>query len=344
MVAGAIEGMLDSLGDRGHTAYLTADDFNRMESDLHGQMEGIGARMTMRKGRPTILQTLPDSPARAAGLEPGDILVEVDGKPINHQSLQAIVDQVRGPAGTKVKLGILRDGEGKPREFEIARAKVEFPEVTWHLLPRAPIAHLALREFGLKADDQLKTALDDARRQGAKGIILDLRGNPGGLKDQAVKVASEFLADGDVFIEQDANGNRSPVPVDKKKTGVATDIPLVCLIDEGTASAAEILAGALQDHNRARLVGTQTFGTGTVLEPFKLSDGSGVLLAVAEWLTPKGRQIWHKGISPDVVVTLPESVEIELPEMEDRLTAESFGRIEDKQLLKAFELLKEQLR
>src|SRR5262249_53324406 len=149
-------------------------------------------------------------------------------------------------------------------------------------------------------------------------------GSPGGLKEQAVLVASEFLKGGNVLLERDAEGQQTPVAV--KPGGVARDLPLVVLIDEGTASAAEILAGALQDHKRAKLVGTRTFGTGTVLEPFNLSDGSAVLLAVAEWLTPAGRQIWHKGISPDVEVALPAEATALLPEMEAGLNAAALAR------------------
>jgi carboxyl-terminal processing protease len=157
-----------------------------------------------------------------------------------------------------------------------------------------------------------------------------------------VAVTSEFLKDGNVFIEQDAEGRRTEVPV--QPGGHAVDIPLVVLIDEGTASSGEILAGAIQDHGRGKLVGTRTFGTGTVLQPFPLSDGSAVLLAVTEWLTPNGRQIWHTGISPDVEVALPEGVSILLPETETDLDADALAKSEDAQLLKALSLLKEQIR
>jgi carboxyl-terminal processing protease len=173
-------------------------------------------------------------------------------------------------------------------------------------------------------------------------LLVDVRGNPGGLKDQAVAVSSEFLKDGVVFIEQDMHGARTAVPV--QPGGTATDIPVVVLIDEGTASSAEIFAGALQDHGRAKLVGMQTFGTGTVLQPFELKDGSAVLLAVAQWLTPKGREIWHKGIQPDVEVPLAEDAALLLPEMEAALDAASLARSEDKQLLQALKVLQEQLR
>jgi carboxyl-terminal processing protease len=156
-----------------------------------------------------------------------------------------------------------------------------------------------------------------------------------------VAVTSEFLKDGNVFIDQDAHGKQTPVPV--KPDGTAVDVPLCVLIDGGTASAAEICAGALQDYDRAKLVGERTFGTGTVLQPFPLSDGSAVLLATSQWLTPKGRQIWHKGIAPDVEVALPEGASILLPEMEDGMDAAGFKRSEDAQLHRALEILQKQI-
>ncbi len=337
MTEGAIEGMLASLGDVGHTTYLIAEDVKRLESSIQGEMEGIGAHVSMRKGRPTVILAMPNTPADKAGLKAGDAIVDVDGKPTAGMSLQQTVSLVRGPKGTPVKLTILREGETKPLEITVTREKINIPQVTWHQLPGTELAHLGIHEFGKNADEELKKAIAAIREQKLKGIVLDVRGNPGGLKDQAVAVTSEFLSGGNVFIEQNAKGQRKPVPV--KPDGVATDIPLCLLIDEGTASSAEILAGAIQDHKRAQLVGTHTFGTGTVLQPFPLSDGSAVLLAVLEWLTPDGRQIWHHGIEPNVEVAMPRDAAILLPEMEDKLTPEELHKTKDVQLLKAIEVL-----
>jgi carboxyl-terminal processing protease len=341
MTRGAIIGLLASLGDVGHTTYLTADEAKELQRSLEGKLEGIGATVTIRNHQPTILQTVPGSPAQKAGLRPGDVIAQVDGKPVSELPLEQVVRMVRGKPGTTVHLQILRKG-AKPLEFDITRAKVKVPEVAWHLLPGTPIAHLALREFGKGAHDQLIEALKEMRKAGVKGVIVDVRGNPGGLKDQAVKVTSEFLSGGNVFLEQDARGHRTAVPV--TGDGRATDLPVCVLIDEGTASSAEIFAGALQDHDRAKLVGTKTFGTGTVLEGFKLSDDSVVLLAVREWFTPRGRQIWHKGIKPDIEVALPEGASMLLPENEADLDAAALATTQDKQLLRALELLQEQLK
>jgi carboxyl-terminal processing protease len=343
MMQMSITGMLASLGDVGHTSYLTREDLQRLRSGLKGELEGIGARITVRDRRPTIMQAMPNSPAQKAGLKAGDVILKVDGEPVGQLPLDQLVSKVRGPAGTTVRLEVQRQGQAQPLEINITRAKMDIPEVTWRMLPGTQLAHLALQEFGVRADAQLRAALKELRDQGAKGVLLDLRGNPGGLKEQAVAVTSEFLKAGDVvFIQADAKGNQEKVMA--KPGGVAPDFPVVVLIDGGTASSAEIFAGALKDYGRAKLVGSRTFGTGTVLEPFELSDGSAVLLAVAKWLTPKGHEIWHQGITPDYEVQLPRDAIVVMPWSEEEQTAEAFANIKDKQLLKAVEVLKEQLK
>jgi carboxyl-terminal processing protease len=342
MTEGAIRGMLDSLGDTGHTTYLSPAEARRIEEDLKGQMEGIGVRFGERQGRPTILAVLPGTPAEKAGLRPGDVLLKADSTELKDRSPEQIAQLVAGKAGTELTLTISREGTPQPITLTLTRARISVPDVAWHMLPGRSLAHLSLLSFGEKADEQLRTALDEARQAGARGLVIDVRLNPGGLKDQAVAVSSEFLKEGNVFIEQDAHGKQTPVPV--KAGGVATDIPLVVLIDEGTASSAEIFSGAIQDHHRGKLVGTKTYGTGTVLQPFDLSDDSAVLLAVSQWLTPDGREIWHKGITPDVTVALPPGATILLPEESGRMTRAELDKSGDKQLLKGIEVLEEQLK
>lgn len=339
----AIRGMLASLGDTGHTTYLTRDEVQQLTESLKGKLEGIGARITMRKqGVPTIVQTMPKSPAREAGLRPGDVLLQVNGEDVHGLSLPQLVQHIKGPAGSTVRLKVLRSDPTKTVELEIQRAEIKVPDVAWQMLPDVPLAHIALLNFGNNADEQLRDAIAQARQEGAKGLILDVRGNPGGLKDQAVKVTSEFLkSDQVVFIEKDARGKMKPVSVEPG--GVAQDIPLCLLINDGTASSAEILAGALQDYQRGKLIGERTVGTGTVLREFKLSDGSAVLLAVDQWLTPKERQIWHKGITPDIKVEMPTGASILLPESGTKLSAKTLSDSKDAQLLKAIEVLKKEL-
>jgi carboxyl-terminal processing protease len=341
LVDGATAGMVDALGDAGHTAFLTKDEWQRMQASLEGHFEGIGAVMGVRQRRPIISQTLPNSPARRAGLKPGDVIVGVDGKDVEGLSLDQVVQRVRGPAGTQVHLTVLHDGESHPREVTLTRSRLNTPDALWWMLPGTKVAHVALREFGKQAGDQVRAALRAARKAGAQALILDVRNNPGGLKEQAVAVTSELLKPGEVvFVEQDAAGKRTEVPVLSEAAGVARGLPMCLLIDEGTASSAEILAGALQDYGRARLVGTRTFGTGTVLEPIgPLHDGSWLLLATAQWLTPRGRQIWHHGIPPDVEVALPPGAQPLLPGEEPDLTPSGLAHSQDKQLLRALGLL-----
>jgi carboxyl-terminal processing protease len=338
----AIRGMLASLGDVGHTAYLTKEEVRQMQENLKGELYGIGASIGVRRQRSTIIYTLPNSPARAAGLKPGDVVQQVDDKDAQTLSQQQLVQLIRGSAGTKVHLKVLRGNPPKSIDFDIVRAHVDVPDVAWQMLPGAHIAHVALRNFGERTDEQLRASLEAARKDGAKALILDVRGNLGGLREQAVKVSSEFLKPGEVvFLQKDAKGQTESIL--SEKDGLAQDIPLCLLIDEGTASSSEILAGAIQDHERGKLIGTRTFGTGTVLGQFPLSDGSALLLAISEWLTPKGRQIWHKGITPDIEVPLPQDASLVMPESEAKLTEDELAHSNDTQLLKAIEVMRKEL-
>jgi carboxyl-terminal processing protease len=339
----SIRGMLAALGDTGHTTYLTPDELKKLDESLKGKLEGIGATISLPKpGMPTIVQTLPRSPARAAGLQPGDVILQVNGQDVQDLSLPVLIQHIKGPAGTTVHLKVVRGDPTHTVELDIQRAEIDIPDVVWEMLPDPPLAHIVILNFGRNAHEQLREALTQARKEGAKGVVLDVRGNPGGLKEQAVKVTSEFLKPGQVvFIEKNAQGQTNPVPVEPG--GIAQDIPLCLLINGGTASSSEILAGALQDYERAKLVGERTFGTGTVLREFKLSDGSAIMLAVDQWLTPKERQIWHKGITPDITVPMPAGATILLPESGAKLSAKALADSKDAQLLKAIEVLKKAL-
>jgi carboxyl-terminal processing protease len=297
----------------------------------------------MRHDLPTIISTVPGSPAAKAGLLPGDVLLDVEGKDVTGLPLARIVQLVRGPLHSTAHLRVRREGVPDPIDVSAARAEIKIKDVTWQMLPGADaLAQIAIHEFGNQAAAQLGEALQEARRQNVRGLIVDVRGNPGGLKDQAIAVTSEFLDRGSVFILRDRQGKETKVPV--QPGGTATAIPLVVLIDGGTASSAEIFASALQDHGRGKLVGTRTFGTGTVLRPFVLSDGGALMLAVAEWLTPNGREIWHKGIQPDVEVSLAPNAIVVQPEPETEMTSAALKQSGDTQLLKALEILSEQIR
>jgi carboxyl-terminal processing protease len=251
------------------------------------------------------------------------------------------VKRISGPAGSRVSLRILDSKTGTTREVSLVRAAIVMNNVTWRRLPGSKVAHLRIAGFSEGVSRDLKKALRAIMTQDLKGLILDLRNNPGGLLSEAVSTASQFLAKGNVLLEKDADGKITSLAVEKG--GLALSIPAVVLVNNGTASGAEILAGALQDHGRARLVGTNTFGTGTVLQQFPLSDGSALMLAVREWLTPDGNKIWHKGITPNFVVSLPEGASPLFPEEEQGMTRQELNAAGDTQLRKALSLVVEQI-
>ena len=335
MAYAAIQAMLETLGDVGHTRFLSPDALREEQDLLAGKLEGIGAEVTIQNGQPTIVAPIPGTPAQQAGLRPGDVIQRVDGQDTSGLTLEQVLSLVRGPAGSTVTLTVVHKGETTPVDLPIVRAKITVPNVSWALLPGTSVAHVLVHQLGEHATDELVAALGDAQAKGAKAVILDLRNDPGGLRDESVGVASQFLKEGDVLLEQDSQGRRTDFPV--KPGGVAVDVPLVVLVNEGTASAAEIVAGAIQDHQRAPLVGQTTFGTGTVLSTYQLSDGSALLLGTAEWLTPNGRQIWHHGIAPDVSVALPAGVVPLTPEDEAPMTANELQASQDAQLLRALD-------
>lgn len=330
---GATEGMLAALGDTGHTRFLTPQAYHQEEQALSGQIQGIGAEIGLKHGQPTIVAPFPGSPAVRAGIRAGDVIVAVNGKTVAGLDLTAIVQQVRGPAGTDVTLTVRHAGADQSVTLTVQRAEVHVPNVSWAKLPGTDVALVHLMQLAQGATNDLRGALAAAHAAGAAKIVLDLRGDPGGLLDEAVGVASQFLGSGNVLIERDASGHDTYVAV--RSGGAAVDTPLVVLVDGGTASAAEIVAGALQDHRRALVIGTTTFGTGTVLSTYVLADGSAVLLATAEWLTPDGHQIWHKGITPDQQVALASGAAPLSPEAAARLSPAQLAATSDLQLKQA---------
>ncbi|MFN2217794.1 MAG: S41 family peptidase, partial [Anaerolineae bacterium] len=302
-----------------------------------GQFEGIGAYVEMKEGHVVIVAPMDGSPAQQAGLHPGDIILKVNSENVAGLPIDQVVSRILGPAGTSVALTILTPETGQTRDVTLVRAHITLQNVFWQQLPGTQIAHVRIVAFSKGVTDDLRQALGEIKQRGLAGIILDLRSNPGGLLSEAVGTASQFLTGGNVLLEKDAQGAITPVPV--QEGGLAPDLPLVVLIDPGTASAAEIVSGALQDAGRAKLVGETTFGTGTVLNQFGLSDGSALLLATEEWLTPEGQLIWHQGIAPDIQVSLPQGTTPLLPQAEVGMTLEQVRNSGDAQLLRALELL-----
>ncbi len=331
---GAIGGMVDALGDTGHSTFLTPTEV-KQESDFEqGKLEGIGVQVQAQNGAVVIVAPISGSPAQKAGLRSGEIILTVDGQPIT--SVTDAVARIRGPAGTSVTLTI-QDTSGTNRTVTLIRAAITLVNVTWSKLPGTSIVQLRIASFAGGVTADLDTALAAIKAQGATGIILDVRDNPGGLLNEVVDSTSRFLKSGNVLLVKDANGKITPLPV---TPGVyRTDLPMVVLVNQGTASAAEIITGALQDSGRAKIVGETTFGTGTVLQQFTLSDGSAVILAIQEWLTPSGKTIWHKGLAPDKVVPLPTTATELFPEAEQGLTQAQLQSSTDQQLLTALSML-----
>jgi carboxyl-terminal processing protease len=338
LIYGAIEGMTDAVGDTGHTDFMTPEERLHRNDSLSGSYVGIGVRIEPDDaGQPRIIGVFDGSPAEKAGLVADDVIVAVDGKRTEGASIDDVAGWVRGEAGTTVEVTIRHGATGAERTLSIARADVPVQPVSWTMVPGTKTALFQLEQFSNGAADTLVKTLKEARADGADRIVLDLRGNPGGYVNEAVGVASQFLSSGLVYVERNAQGDTTDHAV--SPGGVATDLPLVVLVDGNTASAAEIVSGALQDAGRAKVVGETTFGTGTVLGEFDLSDGSALRVGTVEWLTPKGRRIWHEGIAPDVSIVLPNDVQPLTPDDIARLTAPDVGKIQDPQLAKALEVV-----
>ena len=308
---GAIRGLVDAVGDTGHTRFLTAAEVTASHQSLSGSITGIGARMSQVDTSFVVQSVVPGSPAEKAGLRAGDSVLEVNGVSVEGKTLDDVVSSIRGDAGTSVRLQIGRPSQAG-FEVTIVRATISVPAVSWSLVPGTKIADIRIEEFSKGVTDDLKGALLDAGKAGATGVILDLRDDPGGYVDEAVGVASVFLSSGTVYQERDGSGKTTLVPV--KAGERATDLPLAMLVNLGSASASEIVAGAIQDAGRAKVYGATTFGTGTVLSEFDLSDGSALLVGTLEWLTPDGRQIWHHGITPNVSVDMPTGARVVTPD------------------------------
>jgi carboxyl-terminal processing protease len=334
---GAISGMVNSLGDTGHSRFLTPEMVKQETNQNRGRLEGIGAEVQLKNNRLVIVAPIDGSPAQKAGLNPGEIILKVNGEDVSDLALEEAVTRILGPPGTQVTLTVLNPETGLSRNVSIVRARIPLHNVIWQLLPGTRVAQVRISSFSNGITVDLYKALGKIREEGGTSLILDLRNNPGGILDEAVGTVSQFLREGNVVLEKDSAGRVTPVRV--TSGGRAYDFPLVVLVNGGTASAAEIVAGALQDSGRARIIGDKTFGTGTVLEKISLSDGSALLLAVQEWLTPRGQTIWHRGILPDRTIRLPAEVSPLVPRTGKKITSQELKESRDLQLQAALELL-----
>ena len=305
LMRGAISGMMQALGDK-HSTYMDPKTYEQANSSLAGEYEGIGAYVDTTTQYLTITSPMPDSPAERAGLKPGDQVVAIDGEDMTGVVGEVARSKILGPAGTVVHLSILREGESKVLEFDVTREKITVKSVTGKMLDN-DIAYIQIKTFGSKTTSEMLDTLKDLMAQNPKGIILDLRNNGGGFLQTSVEVISQFVGDGVALYEKYGDGSRKTYEV--LPGGLATDpsIPMVVLINGGSASASEIVAGALQDHGRAKLVGVVSYGKGSVQNWIPLSgDNGAVRITIAKWLTPNEHTIHEIGLTPDVFVTMTE--------------------------------------
>lgn len=321
LMRGAIRGMLQALGDD-HTSYMDPEEFKDANAELAGNYEGIGAYVDTTGDYLTIISPIKDSPAEAAGLRVGDKIVAIDGEDMTGINPELARRRVLGPAGSQVILTILREGENAPFDVPITRAKIVVKSVEYEM--KGDIAYVQLNTFGDTTSRELRDALRELMAKNPKGLVLDLRNNGGGYLRTSVEVLSQFVKQGEVALyEQYGDGKRDTFTT--SGGGLATDIPMVVLINEGSASASEIVAGALQDYGRAILVGVKSYGKGSVQNWIPLNGNEGaVRITIAKWLTPKERTIHKTGLEPDAQV---------------ELTKEDRDAKRDPQLEKALELL-----
>jgi carboxyl-terminal processing protease len=329
LVYAAVEGMLSRLDP--HSAFLRPEVYRAMREDTSGEFEGLGVEIASRDGGIVVVAPLAGSPGERAGLKAGDRIVEIDGKPTRDLSAVEATRRLKGPAGTAVRLSIVRDGTAAPIVLTLLRDRVRTQSVEGRVLDRARgLVYVQIRQFQERTDRGVKRVLDAARAElggEIRGLVLDLRNDPGGLLDEAVKVADRFLESG-VIVSTETR-NRKTVEVERAHLrDTEPGYPMVVLVNRGSASASEIVAGALQDHHRAAIVGTRTFGKGSVQQVMDLPDGSGLKLTVARYYTPLHRSIQDRGIEPDVVVAAE-------PERDGVLAATNPSRGADPQLAAA---------
>jgi len=303
-VDGAIKGLVDSLDDP-YTVYMTPDEASDFEESMSGEFEGVGAEIDRRNDQIIIVSPLKGSPAESAGLRSGDIVFQIDEEPTFGITLEEAVTQIRGPKGEPVVLSVIRENERKPIDITIVRDSIVLPTIEWEI-NEEDIAVLSLYQFGNNAARDFRAAVEAIVLESPKGIIVDLRNNGGGLLDASIKILSDFVADAVVVRTE---GRRFGDTGDLKtgRDGSLLELPLVVLVNEGSASASEIFAGAIQDLNRGLVVGRKTFGKGSVQNVIPLSNGANLKITVSEWLTPNGRSIQEHGIDPHVLVEFDEN-------------------------------------
>ncbi|MBC7962788.1 MAG: S41 family peptidase [Steroidobacteraceae bacterium] len=302
LIYGAINGMLSSLDP--HSSFMPPDTYKEMKIDTKGAFGGLGIEISIKDSILTVISPIEDTPAFKAGIKAGDQILKIDEKFTKDLNINDAVKRMRGLKGSKVTLTIMREGFDKPKEFQLTRDIIQVKSVRSSLM-EGGYGYVRIAQFQEKTDEDLGKALKVLKEQNKgelKGLVLDMRNDPGGLLDQAVRVADHFVPDGQLIVYTEGREKDSKMQFTAKKGGKEPTYPIVVLINGGSASASEIVAGALQDHKRAIVMGTQSFGKGSVQTIIPLSDDSGLRLTTARYFTPKGRSIQAKGITPDIVV------------------------------------------
>lgn len=345
LIYGASRGMVDALGDEGHSRFLDPEEAESFELSSRGELVGIGIQVDTTQSPPRVIMPIQNSPAFEAGIEAGDLILSVDGTDTTEFSdEEEALAAIRGDEGTDVTLELIHEGEVDSYEVTITRARIIIESISWAMLPD-DVLWVRISEFSSGTTEDLQAALQAGKALGARGVILDLRANPGGLVFEAIGVGSQFQPDGSVlFQEQDAEGEVREVST-VGGSGEWQEGPLVVLIDGDSASAAEITSSSIDDNGRGILVGQQTVGTGTVLLPMELSDGSTVLIGTEMWLTADGDVIWHEGVPPTIEIANEPGVQVTLPFTYDgnEVTDDQFAELEDDQLLTAFDEITQQI-
>lgn len=303
MLYGSIRGMVAALGDP-YTIFADPTENRQFFDTLNGSYEGIGVELDVVDGVLVVISPLDGSPAKAAGLKPMDEIISIDNQSVVGMSFSQVLEKIKGPSGSQVTLVVTRSGVKDPITLKITRQTIKRDSVNLEI-DKNKIATIRISRFATDTDAGFRVAVNKVIAEGAKGVVLDLRNNPGGFLDSGVKVANEFLKEGVIVEERTKTGEKTVFSADG--TGRLKDIPLVVLVNGGSASAAEIVAGALQDHARAKIVGETTFGKGSVQEVEDFPDGSALRVTVAKWYTPNGRSISEAGVKPDKEVKLNAS-------------------------------------
>jgi len=307
LIYGAIKGMVDAVGDP-YTVYQTPAQREVSDTDLRGSFDGIGIQVDMKDNRLTVVAPIEGSPAEAAGFRPGDVVVEVDGKSLAGKTLNDTVGLIRGQRGTPVTLTVLRQGENEPLTITVVRAEIKLKSVRARMMDGG-VGYVRISSFSASTGTEMVAAVKDLVNQEARGIIVDVRNNPGGYLSTSVEAAAQFMPPGSVVLyQQSGNGDRKTYKTEGG--GAAASLPVVVLINKGSASASEILAGALRDNRQAVLVGEKSFGKGTVQNVHELSDKSGLRVTTAQWLTPAENPIQGVGLQPNQVIELPPTATI----------------------------------